>query len=154
MKIIKTILVELVIIILAFIFIWTFIFIDRALGLTSIQSIWLIIVGSGIMLFAIILRFWAVQSFYAGGITFLSFKAQNNIIKKAPFTFTRNPMMLSNILVALAAVLIIGSITGFIIPFVVFLISHLWAIFYEEKDLERKLGKEYLDYKKEVRRWL
>ncbi len=153
MKIIKAVLFESVIIALAFIFAWIFTFIDEAFGLTSIQTTWSIIAGSIVMLLALILRFWAVYTFYTDKIEFFALNAQNSITKKPPFTFTRNPMMLSNVLVALAAVLIIGSITGFIIPLIVFLLSHLWAILYEEKDLEKKLGKEYLDYKKEVPRW-
>lgn len=62
-------------------------------------------------------------------------------------------MMLSNVLVSLSSVLILGSISGFITPFAVFVISHLWLVFYEEKNLQEKLGKEFLDYKKSVPRW-
>ncbi len=153
MKIVKVILFEVIIIFLAFTSAWIFALVDRVLGLTSFQADWSIIIGGVIILLALILRFWAVYAFYAGKIEFLALKAQGNIVKKAPFNFTRNPMMLSNVLVTLAAVLIFGSVTGFIIPLAIFVISHLWIVFYEEKDLEKKLGEEYIDYKKMVPRW-
>ena len=154
MKIIKVILFEIVVIFLAFASAWFFALVDKALGLTSVQANWSIMAGSIIIFFALLLRFWAVYAFYAGKIEFLALKAQESIVKKAPFNFTRNPMMLSNVLIALAAVLILGSVTGFIIPLATLVISHLWLVFYEEKDLEKKLGKEYLVYKKAVPRWL
>lgn len=154
MKIVKVTLFELVVIFIVFVLAWIFTLLDRKLDLSSFQASWSIITGSVIVFIALILRFWAVYAFYAGKIEFLALNAQGNIVKKAPFSFTRNPMMLSNVLMALAAVLILGSVTGFIIPFAFFAISHLWLVFYEEKDLEKKLGKEYLDYKKAVPRWL
>jgi len=154
MKIIKIVLFESTIIIIAFVFAWIFSLADEVFGLVSFQATWLIIAGIAIMLFGIILRFWAVNTFYVDGVEFLALKVQKSIVKRAPFSFSRNPLMLSNVFVALAAVLIIGSVTGLIIPFTVFLAFHLWIVFYEEKDLEKKFGKEYLDYKNKVRRWL
>ena len=154
MNIIRLVLYEFIVIVFIFLFAWAFTFLDAIFLLKSFQAEWSIITGIAILLLGVTLRFWAALIFYTGGIEFLALAAQQNIVKKAPFSFSRNPLMLSNILIALAIVLIVGSITGFVIPLIVFMVSHLWVVFYEEKNLEKKFGKEYLDYKKEVRRWL
>lgn len=83
-KIIRVVLFEVIVILLAFVMAWFFTLVDKALGLTSLRANWSIIIGSIIMLLALILRFWAVYAFYIGKIEFLALNAQGSIVKKHP----------------------------------------------------------------------
>jgi len=58
------------------------------------------------------------------------------------------------LLVYIGIAFIKGNIWTFIlIPLVIFIVNRL-IIIKEEKYLERAFGKQYLDYKNKVRRWL
>jgi protein-S-isoprenylcysteine O-methyltransferase Ste14 len=47
-----------------------------------------------------------------------------------------------------------GSLVTFIFPLLFIILTEIFVIPTEEKNLERKFGKRYLEYKKQVRRWL
>jgi len=73
---------------------------------------------------------------------------------RGPFAFTRNPMYLQMVLVCLGVG--IASMNVWIIMLTPLVAWGLWraAIRPEELYLESKFGKEYLEYKSRVRRWL
>jgi protein-S-isoprenylcysteine O-methyltransferase Ste14 len=81
-------------------------------------------------------------------------KPTRKIVTVGPYRFTRNPMYLGGNLVLL------GLSFLFYLPWVwgVFLIglpiNHWGIVLEEEKYLEKKFGKRYRDYKKNVRRWI
>lgn len=82
----------------------------------------------------------------------LNTNRQNKIIKTGPFSFSRNPIYLGLILIVLGGLLALRSYTVLLIPFV---ISYFYkAVLKEEKILEKHFGKEYLEYKSKVRRFI
>ena len=80
-------------------------------------------------------------------------KPTRKIVVVGPYRYTRNPMYLGGNLILL------GLSFLFYLPWVwgVFLvglpINHWGIVLEEEKYLEKKFGKTYLNYKKSVRRW-
>jgi protein-S-isoprenylcysteine O-methyltransferase Ste14 len=76
------------------------------------------------------------------------------LILWAAVLFPRNPMYLGMAGILLGAALFMGSLTPFVvIPAFMALIAERF-ILSEEAKLEAAFGREYLDYKARVRRWL
>jgi protein-S-isoprenylcysteine O-methyltransferase Ste14 len=73
--------------------------------------------------------------------------------KTGIFAHVRNPMYLSTPLIFIAFVLLTASLIS-IIPIIITFIVYTNMVKFEEKDLEKIFGQEYLDYKKKVPRWL
>ena len=70
------------------------------------------------------------------------------------YQVTRNPMYLGMLLILVAAIFKVNNYVGFIaIPFFVCYITK-FQIKPEERVIERIFGKEYVNYKNKVRRWL
>jgi protein-S-isoprenylcysteine O-methyltransferase Ste14 len=76
------------------------------------------------------------------------------LVREATFRFTRNPMYLGMIL-SYAGLSIFFQNPWFILflPLLIWLFTTL-VIIPEEKYLEGKFGKDYLDFKSRVRRWI
>ena len=77
---------------------------------------------------------------------------QNKIIKKGPFSFSRNPIYVGLILVILGYTLALRSYSVLLVLLVAFYFCK--AILKEEKILNKHFGKEYLEYKSKVRRFI
>lgn len=78
----------------------------------------------------------------------------NALVFDATYRFTRNPMYLG-MLISYSGLSIFFQNPWFVLflPFLVWLFT-TWVIIPEEKYLESKFGKEYLDFKTRVRRWI
>jgi protein-S-isoprenylcysteine O-methyltransferase Ste14 len=76
------------------------------------------------------------------------------LVRAGPFRFTRNPMYLALCLlqVALGFFLDDWITLLFVVPLV--LIFHYGVVLREERYLTAKFGEPYLQYKREVRRWI
>lgn len=68
--------------------------------------------------------------------------------------YVRNPMIIGVLTVLLgeSAAILSRPILVWLILF--FLINNLYFLLFEEPNLERRFGKDYLDYKKKVPRWI
>ena len=75
------------------------------------------------------------------------------IIKTGIFAYVRNPMYLSALLLFTALTLLTMSLIS-VVPIIIALILYTKIVKFEENDLERKFGEQYLEYKKKVPRWL
>lgn len=75
-------------------------------------------------------------------------------IIEGPYKFSRNPMYLGMFLILLGIGVLIGSWISIIASVLFVIIINLIWIPFEEKKLGKQFGKEYFNYKKEVRRWI
>lgn len=75
-------------------------------------------------------------------------------IQSGPYRYTRNPIYMANMLVLLGVCILLGSLLPFITIPLYFIIIRIVIVPFEEKRLESIFGREYVDYKKRVRRWL
>ncbi len=76
------------------------------------------------------------------------------LVREGTYRFTRNPMYLG-MLASYSGLFIFFQNPWFLLflPFLIWLITS-WVIIPEEIYLEEKFGREYLDFKSRVRRWI
>jgi len=70
------------------------------------------------------------------------------------FKFTRNPTYLGMVFTFIGISIMLGTISSFVIPVIFLILTDRFVIVIEEKNMEKKFGKKYLNYKKRVRRWM
>jgi len=103
---------------------------------------------------ALCLIVWAAFLFRRAGTNIAPFLPSTALVVSGPYTFTRNPMYLGMAGILLGAAVFMGSLTPFIvIPAFMALITERFIV-PEETKLEAAFGRDYLDYKARVRRWL
>jgi protein-S-isoprenylcysteine O-methyltransferase Ste14 len=97
---------------------------------------------------------WAAALFRRAGTNIRPFMPSTALVVSGPYKFTRNPMYLGMSGILLGAAVFMGSLTPFVvIPAFMALIAERFII-PEEAKLEAAFGRDYLDYKARVRRWL
>ena len=78
----------------------------------------------------------------------------SQIVTTGLYRLSRNPMYIGFFLFLVAWAIFLGSvITALVLPFFIFLINRV-QIMPEELVLQEKFGEAYLNYKKQVRRWI
>jgi protein-S-isoprenylcysteine O-methyltransferase Ste14 len=70
------------------------------------------------------------------------------------YSFSRNPFYLSYLITATGAAIILGSLTAFVAPIICFAVLSTAIIPLEEKNLQKRFGQSYIQYKHRVRRWI
>jgi protein-S-isoprenylcysteine O-methyltransferase Ste14 len=113
-----------------------------------------LICGIVLVILAPMLAFSAVRTMRMAGTNVDPAKPALLIVRGGPFRFTRNPMYLALCLLQLALGFFLNDwITLlFVVPLV--LILHYGVVVREERYLTAKFGEPYLEYKRQVRRWL
>ena len=76
------------------------------------------------------------------------------LVVKSLYRYMRNPMITGVFFILLSESLLIQSTAIGIWCVSFFVINHVYFIFKEEPDLEKRFGEEYIEYKKHVPRWL
>lgn len=77
-----------------------------------------------------------------------------NLVISGVYRYMRNPMILGILLTIFGEIVIFGSLS--LIPYFLFLLfgHHLLFTKYEESDLIKRFGEDYLLYMKNVPRWI
>lgn len=78
----------------------------------------------------------------------------SKLVTSGMYRFTRNPMYVGLALLLTGWAIYLGSLSPFLLIPLFVVVLTVQQIIPEEKILEEKFGKEYLDYKQSVRRWL
>jgi len=110
--------------------------------------------GVLLMIVGIVLNIWADSLFKKNETTVKPLEKPSSLITEGPFTLSRHPMYVGFVLFLLGLAILLGSVVAFIAPVVMFITLETVFISREEENLLESFGKEYLDYKKKVRRWL
>jgi protein-S-isoprenylcysteine O-methyltransferase Ste14 len=76
------------------------------------------------------------------------------IVRGGPFRFTRNPMYLALCLVQIALGFFLNDWITLLFVVPLALILHYGVVLREERYLTAKFGEPYVQYKREVRRWI
>ena len=111
-------------------------------------------IGFSLFLFGVILNLWTDKLFKEGETTVKPFEDPSLLITSGPFRFSRHPMYLGMASILLGIAFILGTVVAFVYPFLFVVTMEIMFILYEESDLERVFGDEYLDYRRRVRRWV
>lgn len=112
------------------------------------------LLGLLIIGFGIFLAFQSVRLLISHNTTFEAGGNPSSLVTKWPYSYSRNPIYLGLLLIALGAATILSSLSAFIAPILFFLVVNTIIIPFEEYRLHKTFGIEYEKYKAAVRRWL
>lgn len=113
-----------------------------------------IVIGAALITIAGLLSISALGSMRKRKTPFDPSRPTTNIVREGAFRFSRNPLYLALVLLQGGAAFLFLSIWLFMGLPILFILLQLLAIGPEETYLTRKFGREYLDYKASVRRWI
>ena len=82
------------------------------------------------------------------------FDAPRAFVAIGPYKYVRNPMYIGGLVLLIGFGLYERSISILFLTLPLFLLVHLFVLFYEEPTLTRKFGSSYQEYRKAVRRWI
>ena len=113
-----------------------------------------LVCGIFFIILAPTLALLAFRTMKAAGTNILPSEPALTIVRNGPFRFTRNPVYVSFCLLQIALGFFLNDwITLlFVIPLSV--VFHYGVVLREEKYLAAKFGEPYLQYKREVHRWI
>ena len=96
-----------------------------------------------------IFAFWTILvQFTMGKGTPAPMIPTQKLVKTGPYIYCRNPMYFGALILYLGVVILTGSISSFgILALITFFII-IYIKYIEEKELELRFGKDYIDYKK------
>jgi protein-S-isoprenylcysteine O-methyltransferase Ste14 len=109
----------------------------------------LVIVGLGVYL-----AFQSVRLLISHNTTFEAGGNPSSLVTRRPYSYSRNPIYLGFLLIALGTATSLSSLSAFIAPIIFFLVVNTIIIPFEENRLQKNFGNEYEKYKASVRRWL
>ncbi len=116
-----------------------------SVGITGYVSFWIRLIGALVLIvFAIIIMRSAEKMLFH--------ETPSGIIDSGVFGYVRHPLYLGVLLIYLGFVFGSFSMLSLFTLLCIFFVYNYLANF-EEKDLERMFGEEYLQYKKRVPRW-
>jgi protein-S-isoprenylcysteine O-methyltransferase Ste14 len=104
--------------------------------------------------FGIFINLWTDYLLKKGRTTVKPYEDPTHFEIHGPFRISRHPMYLGMFTILLGTAIILGSLITFVFPFLFFILVEVMFIRFEEANLKHIFGKEYLNYKKQVRRWI
>ncbi|WP_455369705.1 methyltransferase family protein [[Eubacterium] cellulosolvens] len=110
-----------------------------------------IVISLPILAIGLLLILWSILHFVKVKGTPVPFNPPPKLVTTGPYAYARNPMLTGVFILLFGLGILFGSISLVFIftPFfILFNVLELRAI--EEPELEKRLGKEYLEYKKSV----
>ena len=112
------------------------------------------VIGTVIIIIGLFFNFPALRQFFKTKNTLVTIKPANSLQTTSIYSVSRNPMYISLLLFYIGLSFIIGNWWNLmLLPFLILVIQE-YVIKREEKYLVRRFGKQYLDYKSKVRRWI
>jgi protein-S-isoprenylcysteine O-methyltransferase Ste14 len=106
-------------------------------------------VGLTFMVMGWLFANWAVKvQFTLGRGTPIPLMATQKLIIKAPYTYCRNPMTLGTAIFYLGIAIWLGSFSAIGLGLVYPVGISIYIKLIEEKELEKRFGSEYIDYKR------
>lgn len=97
---------------------------------------------------------WVADTFKKEKTTTRPHEIPSKLVIYGPFKYTRNPTYIGMALTLFGVSILLGSLITFIFPIIFIILTNIFTIPIEEKNLEKKFGKRYTDYKERVRRWI
>lgn len=89
-----------------------------------------------------------------GNGTIMPWDPTHRLVTGSLYAYVRNPMILSVITIVAGEALLLGSVWMAVLAIVFCAINTVYFVFSEEPGLERRFGEEYLEYKRNVPRWI
>ena len=103
----------------------------------------------------LLLSGWGQRTFAMEDTDILPSSPTNRkLVTSGPFRYTRNPMYLGFVLMALGFALYFGTWPFYAVPVLLFLLCNFVFIPFEEAKMQRQFYDLYTDYLRRVRRWV
>jgi protein-S-isoprenylcysteine O-methyltransferase Ste14 len=96
----------------------------------------------------------SVWSLKRHGTTVKPLRKPKVLVTTGVFRISRNPIYLGFVLVLLGTVVLLGSLTPWLLAVAVAVFLHAVFVRFEETRLEEVFGEAWAAYKRKVRRWL
>lgn len=110
--------------------------------------------GVVLIVFGVFLNLWTDSLFKKHKTTVKPYESPTYLETSGPFQISRHPMYLGMVTILVGIAIALGSLVTFVLPMVFVILMETMFIPFEEKNLEEVFGRQYLDYKKNVRRWI
>ena len=124
-------------------------------GKTFPESMFVVAVAFFLACVGVSISIWTVMLFYnRGNGTPAPWAPPKQLIVIGPYAYVRNPMFLSAFAILLAETLLFGSIGILIWAGVLWGLTALYITLIEEPDIKNRFGDEYVEYSKNVTRWI
>ena len=135
---------------LIFVFVFIAVYVDRLIGLTNIFSSPLnLILSIPIFFLALFLIGWSVKHFIVAKGTPVPFNPPPQLVVTGPYAYTRNPMLTGVFLLLFGCGVVFGSVSLLFVFTPLFIYINFWELkSIEEPELEKRLGEDYVKYRK------
>ncbi len=97
---------------------------------------------------------WHARLFKRLNTNINTFGEPDTLTTEGLFSVSRNPMYLGFVIALTGLAVLLGSVSPFLGVIGFALLANYWYIPYEEHRMLNKFGKQYLEYRARVRRWL
>ena len=126
--------------------------VDKFLGFPKLLPTSLnIIVSAPILAIGLFLMIWSILHFIRVKGTPVPFNPPPKLVTTGPYARVRNPMVTGVFILLFGLGVILRSISLVSIFTPLFILFNVWELkAVEERELERRLGKDYIEYKKRV----
>lgn len=115
---------------------------------------WIDLLGTALLVLGVAMIGWSAVVFGRAKTPIHPRRKPSSLLTSGPFAFSRNPIYLAMVAIALGVALWLGSLLPLICPFVFGWIITTRFIAGEEHFIEREFGDEWRAYAAKTRRWL
>ncbi len=132
-----------------------FLQVDKLLGLPKLfSSPFNLIISIPFFAIGLFLWGWSVLHFIKARGTPVPFNPPPKVVSTGPYAYARNPMLAGIFIFLFGLGILLGSISLVFIFTPLFILFFLWEVkAVEESELEKRLGPDYVEYKKKVPRF-
>jgi protein-S-isoprenylcysteine O-methyltransferase Ste14 len=95
-----------------------------------------------------------IRAMRRAGTTVRPDRGTDHLVTEGPFAFTRNPLYLAGTILVLGIGLVSGIVWFLLLAVLAAFAVQKLAIEREERHLQARFGKTYVDYAQRVRRWI
>lgn len=126
--------------------------VDQLLQLPKIFGyMWALIIGSLVIMAGFILMCFSIFHFLKVRGTPVPFSPPPKLVTDGPYRYARNPMLTGIFIQLFGLSILVNSLALILIFTLLFIFINYWELKrVEEPELEKRLGQEYIDYKKRV----
>jgi protein-S-isoprenylcysteine O-methyltransferase Ste14 len=135
---------------LIFLFVVAALQVDRLLGINDIfpRSLSMIL-SLPIFAFALFLLGWSVLNFFRAKGTPVPFNPPPQLVTAGPYAYVRNPMLTGIFVLLFGFGALFGSVSLLVVFTPLFILINVWELkFIEEPELVKRLGEDYIAYRK------
>ncbi|TDH36158.1 isoprenylcysteine carboxylmethyltransferase family protein [Pseudohoeflea suaedae] len=110
--------------------------------------------GLALIVTGLLIDIWAMAALRKARTTIWPNRSSSHLVVNGPFSYTRNPIYISNVMLLLGAGLLLGNFWFIPLAVIDAVLTYFLAIRREEKHLNANFGYKYEAYCRAVRRWI